>query len=304
MAQEVPAPPKSHRLRMLARAALFGPDKALRRRDLLASERAALAWRQAPGGRPAEEVVFALPLVARAQVGNWAEVTARLGDTLASFLRQTDPRWRAVICCQQRPEMPAEAEGDPRIMHLPFDDPDPGNDKWPKLGAIARHLGATLDRPAFAMSFDADDLLRPGAVAAMLAHPGADGWRVDDGLILNAATGTIGQAGARSLAHPLRKPFWKLCGSCAAYRIDPDLPEGPAALAAFWQHEHRVFPYLARLAGRPLRALDGGQVLYIMNHGENFSTRLGHRDFKHRFVERFAVRDTATLAHIRADFDL
>lgn len=67
------------------------------------------------------------------------------------------------------------------------------------------------------------------------------------------------------------------------------------------QHEHRMFPYLARLAGRPLTALQAPRVLYLLNHGENFGARRGRVSFKTRFVQRFRVTDDA---EIRAAFHL
>jgi hypothetical protein len=67
-------------------------------------------------------------------------------------------------------------------------------------------------------------------------------------------------------------------------------------------HEHRMFPYLARLAGHSLAPLSRPSVLYVLNHGENFGVRRGRVGFKTRFVERFAVDDPETLAGIAADF--
>ena len=231
----------------------------------------------------AEEVIFLVPLVSPDHVGDWAAVTERLAQTIESFRRQAGP-WQAVICCQQRPPLP----DDPRLHWLPFDDPTPGNDKWRKLAALYDHLPKVATRPALVMSFDADDLLRDGAVQRMLSKP-VSGWLVEDGYVMDHATGDVALAGARSLSQPLRKPFWKLCGSCAAILHDPALPQSAAFLKTMTQHEHRMFPYLARLAGRPLQPLTPPAVLYVLNHGENFGARRGRVGFKTRFVQRFAL---------------
>ncbi|ETX27533.1 hypothetical protein [Roseivivax isoporae] len=299
MAQE-PATPKTRRLLARTVAALAGPGAAGRLGGLAASERAALELRAARRGvpaRPAEEVVFLIPLVGAHHVGDWKAVTARLAATLESFVAQDDGRWRAVVCCQDRPPLPA----DPRIAHLPFDDPTPGNDKWRKLGALTGGLG-DVRRPAYVMSFDADDLLRQGTVAEMLRRQAPGGYLAETGFVRDAATGDVALAGPPTPALPLRKPFWKLCGSCAALRHDPDLPESAAFLAAMTQHEHRMFPHLAALAGLGLVPLSRPSVLYELNHGENFGVRRGRVGFKTRFVQRFRVSDPDILAGLDRDF--
>lgn len=281
---QAPATPKPRRalLRLLATVV---PELAFARAGA-PSERAALARRRAAAGRalaPAEEVIFLIPLVGPHQVQDWEAVQARLGDTLQSLLRQRG-NWRAVICCQQRPDLPT----DPRITFLPFDDPTPGNDKWRKLAALGDHLDRVARYPAYVMSFDADDLLREGTVEQMLTRQ-EPGYLMDLGYVMDHATGAVGLAGPRSLRYPMRKPFWKLCGSCLALHHDPDLPESQRFLREMTQHEHRMFPYLASLAGLAPAALPYPCVLYVLNHGENFGARRGRVGFKTRFVKRFPV---------------
>ncbi|WP_254702313.1 MULTISPECIES: hypothetical protein [unclassified Roseivivax] len=272
---------------------------AAARNDVQPSEAAALALRTArriPAPAP-ERVIFLIPLVAPAHVGDWDAVTARLGRTLQSFQAQDNPNWEAVICCQVRPPLPE----DDRIRHLPFDDPTPGNDKWRKLAALYEDLAGRDVPPAFVMSFDADDLLRQGVVSEML-EGGGDGWLVERGFVRDVASGKVALAAPASLTAPRQRAFWKLCGSCLALRHDPALPESAAFMREMTQHEHRMFPYLARLAGLRIRALPRPSVLYELNHGENFGARRGRVSFKTRFVERFTVRDAETLEAVRTDF--
>lgn len=298
---QVPASPKLKRAALLVATPLVGPMFARNGQALVASERAALSLRIAEKGkapRPASEVVFLIPLVGPDHVGDWSAVNARLGQTLKSLTDQNNTNWRAIICCQTKPVLP----DDPRITFLPFQDPTPGNDKWRKLSALYEHLAETTTAPGFVMSFDADDLLRQGVVDEMLASPTQSGFLVQSGFVLDHATGHVGLADAPSLATPLRKPFWKLCGSCCAVRFDPAIPEGLAFLRAMTQHEHRMFPYLAKLAKRRLKPLKRPSVLYVLNHGENFGARRGRVGFKSRFVERFRVTDATVLNQIETDF--
>ncbi len=273
----------------------------LRDNSLQASERAALRYRRASKRakqRPAQEVVFLVPLVGPDHVTDWQAVQDRLHETLNSFLRQSNPNWRAVICCQKRPDLP----NDERLTYLPFDDPTPGNDKWRKLADLCSALPNIAENAAYVMSFDADDILHPGSVAEMLTRQEMGGYLVQAGYVLNHATGAIGLADAPSVLKPLRKPFWKLCGSCTALYYDPALPEAAVFLNEMTQHEHRMFPYLAQLAGRRLTPLSHPSVLYVLNHGENFGARRGRVSFKARFVERFRVTDPARLGQIAKDY--
>ncbi|WP_375259034.1 hypothetical protein [Citreimonas sp.] len=299
---QAPATPKMRRLAIRAARAVGGYGLASRV-GLQASETAALALRRARSGRPvprAERVVFLIPLVGPAQVGDWDAVTDRLNATLRGLLAQSDARWQAVICCQQRPPLP----DDDRITHLSFDDPTPGNDKWRKLGALCDALAAQDGGPAYVMSFDADDLPHRDLVARMFSQGAPGGYLVERGYVMDHATGEVALAAAPDTREPLRKPFWKLCGSCAALHHDPALPESAAFLRAMTMHEHRMFPYLAGLAGLRLQSFADPMVLYVLNHGENFGARRGRVGFKTRFVRRFSIGQRKDLSELPRDFPL
>ncbi|MDA7425919.1 hypothetical protein [Thalassococcus lentus] len=298
MAQE-PATPKTRRLRMRALARLLGPERAAGH-TMVPSERAALALRASKPDltTQAEAVTFLIPLVGPEPVDDWQAVTARLQATLQSLIDQDNPNWRAVVCCQQRPPMPK----DDRLSYLPFDDPTPGNDKWRKLSALCAHLPSLALPHGYVMTFDADDILRQGTVSEMLTRQARGGYLVESGFVMDHATGDVARADRRTLVQPLQKPFWKLCGSCAALRHDPAEPLSAEFLRAMTQHEHRMFPYLARLSGQPLTPLSQPSVLYVLNHGENFGARRGRVGFKTRFVQRFKITDAKTLDIIASQF--
>lgn len=295
---QAPATPKTHRALIRLWAALAGPEAA-KTRAKAPSERAALALRALPLPKERRETVtFLVPLVGPHHVGDWEAVTARLQTTLKSFVAQDDPNWRAVICCQQRPPLP----DDPRITHLPFDDTAPGNDKWRKLAALCDYLPRMNLPTGYVMSFDADDLLRQGTVREMLSRQAPGGYLVQSGFVMDHAAHAFALADKPSLGRPLRKPFWKLCGSCAAISHDPSQPQSATFLREMTAHEHRMFPHLAALAGRTLTPLNRPSVLYILNHGENFGARRGRVGFKTRFVQRFRITDNETLSAIAQDF--
>ena len=292
---QVPATPKLKRFGLLTLSKILGPERASRILSMQASERAALtlASGSAPSVAP-QRVTFMIPLVKSADVSDWDAVQTRLLTTLAGFQAQTNSNWQAFIACQDRPQLP----DDPRIHHVPFTQSGQGNDKWEKLGSLAQYLATKSLPPGFVMSFDADDILACDAVATMLATPAATGHLIEKGYVKDISSGDIALA-----QNAFRcRPFWKLCGSCAAFRYDTYTPQFAETLAAILQHEHRMFPYLARLSGRPLRAFNRPMALYLLNHGDNFGARRGRVGFKTRFVQRFKLTDANALKDVDERF--
>jgi hypothetical protein len=296
---QAPATPKAKRA-VLRVAAAISPAMALRLRPQ-PSEAAALAARTRPRGRPDRPaVVFLIPLVGRHHVSDWDAVSARLARTLASLARQTAPSWRALVCGQDAPEgLPP----DDRVRLLSFAARATGNDKWAKLAALARALPEAGVEAGYAMPFDADDLLARYSVEEMVTRRARGGYLVTRGYVQDAGAGLWAEARPRTLATPGQKAFWKLCGSCAAFAFDlGENADDAALIGAITAHEHRMFPYLARLAGRPLTPLRAGAALYIVNHGENFGVRRGRVGFKTRFVRRFRITDPERIAAAEAAF--
>lgn len=298
--QKVPATPKLRQLRNLFLAhfkrLMAGKDPEFQLSEQLALE---LRSQKRSYQSPALQVVFLIPLVKREHVRDWSVVETHLQQTLTSFLHQSDPNWIAIICGQDRPELP----NDNRVQFLNFDDPISGNDKWAKLAKLVTYFPKITHPAGYVMTFDADDLAHCDLVKTYLSLQHPNGYVIDHGIVHDIGAGLYGQAGSPNLLHPLRKPFWKLCGSCAAFRYDPNEPK------IFWQflkettqHEHRMFPYLAKLTGRPLLRLKNNLIIYEMNHGENFGPRLRNGDFKLRFVKRYLIKKKELLTDIENCF--
>ncbi len=281
-------------------ARLFGPDAALRIKDLQKSEIAALYLNKTGTPPPPKipKVMFLIPLVGKHHVSDWDAVQRRLAATIASFRAQTSPYWSCVVCGQDEPDQIDFGE---RVVFLPFEAAVEGNDKWAKLAALVRNLPTDGMWDGYVMPFDADDLLHPNAVAEMIGTAAPGGYLISTGYIKDVAADRVGLAGPRTVAMPLRKPFWKLCGSTAAFRYSDTQMEADF-LHDVTQHEHRMFPYLAKLAGRGLTEMNIPAAMYMLNHGENFGVRRGRVGFKPRFVERFQIKDPDELVRIVDNF--
>ncbi|NCW14239.1 MAG: hypothetical protein EBW38_03170 [Rhodobacteraceae bacterium] len=298
--QQAPATPKIKRWRNLGLARL-GILKADQNASLQPSERLALMVRGEKRARQstASQVVFLLPLVRRKQVSDWSLVEDNLLKTLMSFVNQSDPNWIAIICGQDRPSLP----NDERIQFLPFDQPITGNDKWAKLAKLVEYFPKLARPSGYVMTFDADDLAHRDLVKQYLSIQHPNGYLIEQGIVHDIAAGLYGQAGRPNLLNPLRKPFWKLCGSCAAFRYDPNEPKLLHRLITeITQHEHRMFPYLAKLAGRSLCSLQNTMIMYEFNHGQNFGLRRNRGSFKSRFIKRYRINNPSRLEHLLKGF--
>ena len=298
--QQAPATPKIKRWRNLGLARL-GILKADQNASLQPSERLALMVRGEKRARQstAAQVVFLLPLVRREHVSDWSLVEDNLLKTLMSFVNQSDPNWIAIICGQDRPSLP----NDKRIHFLPFDQPITGNDKWAKLAKLVEYFPKLARPSGYVMTFDADDLAHRDLVKQYLSIQHPNGYIIEHGIVHDIAADLYGQAGRPNLLNPLRKPFWKLCGSCAAFRYDPNEPKLLRRLITeITQHEHRMFPYLAKLAGRSLCSLQNSMIMYEFNHGQNFGLRRKRGSFKSRFIKRYRINDPSRLEHLLKGF--
>ncbi|MEP5154946.1 glycosyltransferase family A protein [Planktotalea sp.] len=284
---------------VVTKLARFGGARLLGLLPLSPAESAALALRKhAKQTAINPTTTFAIPLVGAHQVSDWSVIEETLSLALKALIAQSDPNWRAVICSQTRPKA---IDLDPRISHLPFDTPVEGHDKVAKLNALTQHCLVDDPKAGFFMPLDGDDLLHRDLIKDLNTAP-SNGLLVCSGLILNAGTGRIGLTQNRSLAALGQKPFWKFCGSCMVLPVG-SAPEAEARFfTALSEHEHRLYPYLAELAGYTLEDTTEPRALYIINHGENFETRRGRGGFKQRFVERFAITDEDQLAAIRSGF--
>ncbi|MFQ6554267.1 hypothetical protein AAD018_018135 [Aestuariibius insulae] len=302
---QAPATSKTRRRLLEWGAGTLGSNWLLTRRKLHPAEKAALKLRmlgRLPGKPKEPHFAILIPLVGPGDVGDWDAVTRRLTRTVESFKRQEYRRWTAFVCCQERPPLPWSSH----LRYTPFRDAVEGNDKWAKLRTLAKAMTELRDDDpqGFAMSFDADDLLADGQLANMAQRKTSGGHLVTQGYVADIGEDRIALARPQSVSQPGQKAFWKLCGSSAAFRYDlrHGMKTELAFLAAALSHEHRMFPHLAALSGRPLRPLDDPAVLYLLNHGENFGARRGRTEFKQRFANRFEITDPDQLDEIRTKF--
>jgi hypothetical protein len=205
-------------------------------------------------------LTFGIPLKPRRAARSWPRVVADLNRTLASIWAQTDPRFRVVVACTDRPPV---AHADPRLHFLRVSDEGLSgeSDKQRRLRAIGAWLrergGGAL------MPVDADDLVNRKVVRFVNAHPEVEFFVTRVGLDLDARNGRI---------RPLPR-FWKLCGTSAAIRFAPeDLPEHvDAGGDGLLEHCHNQWRILAEARGMRIRSFPFLASVYCVFNGENIT---------------------------------
>lgn len=243
-------------------------------------------------------VVFAIPLISRAKADNWEGVEANLAATIATLRAQTDDRWQAVICCQDRPERIAF---DAHVHFLPYPDHPPGIDKYHKAGHILRWLPESPVRAGYYFPLDADDLIHPDLVRHMLADDNRAGYRIPKGYMLDHETLALAVLQPPDAAYPEATHFFRSCGSSSAVYFDFDSgADYSAVLAARGNHRKvvRNMGYFGlRVDDVPFHA-----AIYVMNHGDNLRQKRGLMSGKMKHFDLNPVRDPAEVARIGETF--
>lgn len=238
----------------------------------------------------AEEVVFTIPVMSRERAKDWGKVSALLQDTLWSLYAQSDGRWRAVVCGQDRPEGLEETA---RVAFVTFKtDAPPYFDKNDKRKTIDTFLAKHGPETGYYYPLDADDLVNSDLVGYILGDNNGFGYVVPEGYRL-APSGRHGWAlGKRSL-RDLRLTHDTLWGNCgSSFCVFFDKRPGGIGLRmvdALVYTRHGRVPHLAAALRHPLAEIPFPAVLYRTNHGEN-------KYQKRRYPPRLAARHLERIA--------
>lgn len=256
-------------------------------------------WQRRTPRRPSSGdplVLFAIPLIGRHRATDWARVCANLAETLAALQRQSDGQWRALICGQDRPDLPPALAGDPRIAFVPYRGRDKFYDKGDKRIALIRHIGQTVRGDGYYMQLDADDILHPALVAHVRGADNGAGHVITRGYVADLDGGRMAPLGPE----PGRAPFNLMCGSCNIVRYD--LRQGRAWLRVLRVlRAHGTVPATLADYGLHLEPVPFPAALYLVGHGENMVRRRGTEGGKFDYLDRHGL-PADQQARIRAEF--
>ncbi len=265
---------------------------------LLWQWRNAAARRAATPNPEALRVVCAIPLISRDGAANWDVIQQNLDATLTTLRRQSDPRWCALICGQDRPE---DIEFDDRIRFVPFPDRPPGFDKHQKSKFLRSHIAREVGGAGYYFPLDADDLVHPEFVAHILRDNNRAGYQIDNGYMLDHASLDLAVLQAPDAEFPKATHFYRSCGSSSAIYFDFD--SGADYETVLWARGNhrkvvRNMAYLSfDIAPIPFHA-----AIYVMNHGDNLRQKRGMMSGKMKHFDLSPVRDPARRRNIGATF--
>jgi hypothetical protein len=226
-------------------------------------ERDPASWRTFhPIEPPANDIVvtFLIPIFQKSRAPNWNKVCELLNRTLKALERQSDPRWRAIICSQDKPDGLVE---NTRVQFMPYTISHNGkNDKDPKTRHVARTLARTERRDNYIFLLDGDDIPNPRLVEYILNDNNGIGYALTRGYSLDLARREV------YLHNPeVGYLFTKMCGSSHTVRFDTR--QGSAQLlhvALSGMHRDTRKNMRCRLA-MELDEIPFPAMLYIFNHG-------------------------------------
>lgn len=233
-------------------------------------------------------IIFAIPLRSKESSNNWDVVLSHFHRTVRSIFNQTNPNFRCIVACNQKPVMDQEYDERLEFIELPYM-PVPeswvemARDKFWKLTMITIRVREILEQQEkpengiYVMPVDADDLFSRRIAEYCCAHPNEHGFVSRYGYVWNA--------GHRYFR--LHKDLHTYCGSCNIIKMyRDDLPERcPAAQelchdqqTAKWLNErypirfdHHIIVDHYRELGRPFRRLPFPSTVYALGTGDNIS---------------------------------
>lgn len=223
-------------------------------------------------------VTFGIPLISSRSCADWQRVSELLQHTLNSVLRQSDPRYRVMICGHEFPDLPQLADRRVELIRTRWSPPLPtalNKDKHLKRFVMGLRL-RSLDGGYF-MQLDADDLVHKDIAAAILAPGREHGCVITLGYALDYANKAIAPVPG---AWPVELD--RICGSTAVVYYEPDeipdeLPTDPRAFKlrkSFKFADDSTHPSVWQASaeyGKPLAALPFPAVIYTVNTDENIS---------------------------------
>jgi len=223
-------------------------------------------------------LTFGIPLRSSRSCADWKRVSELLQHTLDSVFRQSDPRYRVLICGHEFPNLPELADRRVELIRTKWSPPPTKGfqrDKHLKrfvMGLRLRSLGG-----GFFMQLDADDLVHKDLAAAALAPGRERGCIIARGYALDYANKIIAPVPG---AWPVELD--RICGSTAIVYYEPDeipdeMPTNPRASELRTSHKfaddstHPSVWQASAEYGKPLVALPFPAVIYVVNTSENIS---------------------------------
>ncbi len=256
-------------------------------------------------------VTFGIPLMARSAAGDWARIEHQLSATLGSIYNQTDPNFRIIIACTDRPGFRLPV--DERLEVLPCDQL-PTVDHTVYIGDAVRKRCRIAQRlrqlgGGYLMLTDADDLVSRVLVGYVRRTADPNGYSVARGYMFDAARGWLapfpfGDEGFDAESHT------SAVLALAADELPADDRDTANRFMRLMAKGHPAVRELAAAEGRPLAVIPFRAAVYVRNTGENVSTReavttpRGRAAFQAYLDDELEARRIERTPELDAEFNL
>lgn len=211
-------------------------------------------------------LVFIIPLKSKEVAKSWTRTSRLFERTLRSICNQTSQDFKAVVICNERPNIDFEH---PHVEYIQVDFTLPVKEK---------NLIARLDtdkgrkilkgliygrkfKSGYAMVVDADDCVSRNLAEFVNRDPQQNGWFVNKGYKYVEGSDII---------YLHRRNFYKVCGTGTIIRYDLlDLPETPEYNRGYGYYnfflEHALIRNRMAKKGTPIKPLPFAGVIYTIN---------------------------------------
>ncbi|HEY9802616.1 MAG TPA: glycosyltransferase family A protein [Leptolyngbyaceae cyanobacterium] len=251
-------------------------------------------------------IVFVIPLKSQKVSQDWEKVCQLFERCLQSICRQTDPNFRVIVVCHEKPNIQFTH---PHVHYVEADFPIPNQtlleksqDKGKKI--IKGLIFARFFSPNHVMIVDADDCISKRISEFTNQHPDVNGWYLNKGYVYQESSAFI---------YYRKSHFYSWCGTCNIIKYDAcDLPskddEYPEYLIKYYD-EHKHIVEAMKNKGLPMEEFPFAGVVYVIGNGENiyqtgFSTIHNSNKGKVWFLVKEILKFRHLNSLIRQEFGL
>ena len=245
-------------------------------------------------------LTFIIPLQSRAASRDWKKISQLAERTLRSVCAQTDPGFRAVLVCNEKPETNFTH---PSLTVIEENFPIPGATREDRMADKSRKIlrgfvHARQWAPFHAMLVDADDCISNRLAAFVAHHPQHAGWYFE--------TGYVHDQGSKWVLK--KSAFNRVCGTSHILRCEPgDLPHATDTIESdYWilsQGHHEIVECMAK-RGAPLGPLPLVGAVYNTATGENYLGSSLHNWYSRRTLLKKILNHRPLTRAIREEFGL
>ena len=225
-------------------------------------------------------ITFIIPVRHQDNASDWPRLKVNLAQTARSIRAQTNKQWRAIVVANDGADLPELPDGF-EVVSVQFA-PNPKydlhcDDREAIYDAVRLDKGRRIlagmlhaKKTDYFMVVDDDDFVHQDLVAFAASNPGANGWRINEGLVWDD--------GGRLLL--LNSDFNNLCGTSLVikaklYNLPAHFEEASEDFIKTMLGSHVMIAKILNDRGSPLAPLPFVGAIYRVGHAGSHSKSKG-----------------------------